>query len=204
MIPSGLFTQIATIGLSIGIFFTYIQPSFNEVKADQDTILRYQTERSKVNAVNIKLNELVLKSEEITREERKALETYIPSEVDAVAVQRDLLTIAERAGVKLSTLQAETPTESVTGSEEGAMPARSRLLPYEFQLAFNAPYETIKEFLELVEVNNYPLILTSLAITAAPQDGATGAPAANDLTVLITLTTYALEYLEQPVSEPVF
>lgn len=203
MIPKGLFTQIAMIGLSIGIFFTYIQPSFSEVKKDQDAILRYQEERAKVQAVNIKLNELVLKAEEISPTERTALDTYVPSEVDTVAVQRDLLLIAQAAGVELTALSGTAAGAPTAGVAEESLSTRTRLVSHEFSFAFTAPYETIKEFLELIEKNNYPLTLTSLSIAAAAENPET-AQQTDDLSAAVTVTTYALEFLDAAELEPTF
>lgn len=201
MIPKGLFTQLAMIALSIGIFFTYIQPSFTEVKADQDTILRYQEERSKVSEVNVKLNELVLKSEQITPDERKALQTYVPSELDEVAVQRDLLIIAEKAEVELTKLTSGVSTDVPVPAEGAVVSGRSRLVPYDFGISFSAPYETIKDFLALVETNNYPLVLSSLSITGETNLETEGAATDDNLVADIVLTTYALEFTDEPVPE---
>ena len=47
MVPSGLFTQIAMIGLSVGIVITYIMPTFDEIKLLQDNISDHQIEIAK-------------------------------------------------------------------------------------------------------------------------------------------------------------
>ncbi|MBY0309942.1 hypothetical protein K2Q16_02240 [Patescibacteria group bacterium] len=189
------------IGLSIGIFFTYIQPSFTEVKAVQDTIMVYQEERSKVNAVNIKLNELMLKSEDISPEERKALNVYMPTAVDTVAVQRDVFLIARQAGIELTALEESDTVDlgpAVDGEEDSA---RSRIVPTEFSVGFTAPYQNIKAFLALLEANSYPLAPTALTITGV-EESSEGAALLGELTAEITLTTYALQFMSEAVSEP--
>ena len=61
MMPTGLFSQIALIVLSLGIVFTYISPNLDEVKKTQDTIGIYQAERAKVSDVNTKLDQVAAK-----------------------------------------------------------------------------------------------------------------------------------------------
>jgi hypothetical protein len=198
MIPKGLFTQIAMIGLSIGIFFTYIQPTFSTVKANQDTILNYQQEEAKVTGVNAKLNELIAASDQITLAERSALNTYVPNEVDIITVQRTLLDMAESLDIELTSLASAEVVPDGTMPEEGAAIARSTLVPYTFELGFVAPYDVFKEFLALLEVSEYPLVVSELAITGAgaEADGEAVATDTNEVSVTLTLETYALSMEE--------
>lgn len=155
MIPKGLFTQIAMIVVSVGILITYVQPTFGEISSIQDDIEVYEEERAKVSAVNQQLAQLVERLETVSAEEQRALLTYIPNEVDAIAVPRDLQFIAEEAGVlykQVSYLEVADGLFSDDQIEDEGFP-----VPHAFSVEIEGTYSQIKDFLELLEQNNYPL-----------------------------------------------
>lgn len=213
MIPQGLFTQIALIILSVGILFTYVHPKFEEISANQDSIAAYREEQQKVSAVNATLSALSAKANSLSPDDQSRLDTYLPNSVDGIAVQRDLLFIAEEAEIELTSLAyASDSTASGAGQRGGRnnaatltpieRGARSELVPHSFTLGFAADYETIKTFLDLLTTNNYPLEVVSLGLGSAEAasgvGGPTASPQASDaLTAELTLVTYALRVIEE-------
>ena len=99
MISKGLFTQIAMIVLAIGIAFFYIEPTFSDISQMQDDISLYQVERQKVDEVNSQLAALVDRLESVPAVNQRKLLTYIPDEVDTIAISRTLQAIAAESGV---------------------------------------------------------------------------------------------------------
>jgi hypothetical protein len=201
MFPKNLFTNIFLIALSVGIFFTYLKPTFARIEADQNLIAQYRDELTKVQSVNARLDQLADKAKQLSSEDRDRMYTYLPNEVDTVTVQRDVLLIAKSVGISLTGLSApdtgeggevSTPTEADGGEVE-----RSLLRSYDITVNFAASYDVLKKFLAALEQSHYPLHVSALSISAeAGQTTAGSARSAGDLGVAMTITTYAMEMLE--------
>ena len=170
--PTGLFSQIALIVLSLGIIFTYIKPVLGEIGTLQDNITVYQTERQKVTNVNQKLDRIVSAVSAISADDQRRLLTYIPDQVDAVAVPRDLNSIAQTAGVILSQIKYEGPQESSTASgfvDPSLLPVTSSFMDFKpeahvFTFEFEASYEQVKVVLAAIEKNAYPLEVHEMTV----------------------------------------
>ncbi len=172
MMPTGLFSQIALIILSLGIIFTYIKPALGEIGKIQDDIGVYQTERQKVSDVNKKLDRVTNAVNAVSSDDQRRLLTYIPEQVDTVAVPRDLKAIADSAGVVLSQIKYEGPKETtappsfVDPSMLSTAPAFSSFEPeaHVFSFELESSYEQIKMVLKAIEKNAYPLEVHDLTI----------------------------------------
>jgi hypothetical protein len=172
MMPTGLFSQIALIILSVGIIFTYIKPALSEIGTTQDNIVVYQSERQKVSDVNQKLDRVTNSINAISSEDKLRLVTYIPDQVDTVAVPRDLKAIADSTGVVLSQIKYEGPESApapptfVDPTQLSTTPTFSSLEPeaHAFSFKFEASYEQVKAVLQAVEKNAYPLEVHDLTI----------------------------------------
>lgn len=186
--PTGLFSQIALVVLSFGVIFTYIKPVLSEVGALQDTVTIYQTERQKVSEVNKKLESVANAVNAISADDQRRLLTYIPDQVDTVAVPRDLSSIAQATGVILTQIKyegtdKEAASEFVDPSSIPGAGAGSNAKPeaHEFSFEFEASYEQIKAVLRAIEKNAYPLEVKEMLIEKT--DG-------GFLNVTMKLTTY--------------
>ena len=150
------------VALTVGIIFTYVQPTFAKIGSLQEAIVQYQTESSKVNDVINSLANLVAKTNNIPASDLKALLTYMPDSVDHVAVSRDLLAISLEAGAYLESVEYSGILVSST-AEEG-----KEFLPVEhtFTVGLKGTYDQTKKFFSLLEQNNYPLEVHELSITS--------------------------------------
>ncbi len=171
MMPTGLFSQIALIILSVGIVFTYVTPTLDEVKKTQDNIGVYQTEREKVSDVNAKLDQVAAKLNTINTDDQRKLITYMPDSVDTVVVPRDIKAIADKTGLILSEIKYIGPEEPLAAATFVDPSMLSAVAPtsYEpeahtFAVEFEASYEQIKQFLGDLEKNAYPLEVHELII----------------------------------------
>lgn len=175
MIPSGLFTQIALIALSVGIIFTYIEPAFQEISQSQEQISVYQLERGKVAAVNSSLEQKLGIIESVFQTDREKLLSYMPDLVDPLVVMRDLQTMSEGAGLIISDIVdggSVEDTEQIVdiyGTYDPYALASSQKGPYaySFSLSVEGSYGQIKRLIETLEKNNYPLEIQSLGMQAA-------------------------------------
>ncbi len=169
--PTGLFSQIALILLSVGVIFTYVSPTLDGVKKNQDTIAVYQTEKAKVADVNLKLDQVATRLNSIGTDDQRRILTYMPDTVDTVAVPRDIKAIADEAGLVLTQIEylgpEETASESafVDPSLLNTAPATSESPEaHTFAVDFESSYEQVKEFLSDLETNAYPLEVHELVI----------------------------------------
>jgi hypothetical protein len=164
MILNSFFTQIVMLVLSVGMLFFYVRPTFGEIGTVQDSILQYQEELGRVNEVNARLASLVAKLNSISASDMKALLTYLPDEIDHVAVSRDIYLMSELSEVHLKNIEYSNAIVNAAnrGLSDVEQPVR-----HEFTINGEGSYEQIKKFLELFENNNYPLEVVDMQIQAA-------------------------------------
>ena len=166
MIPNGLFTQIGVIIVSVGILLTYVRPEFAAIGATQDEIAVYQTERTKIDEVNNRLRSLQDQMRQVSPEDERRLNAYLPKTIDDLAVIRDLQFISERAGVLFggATYEGEQDFISPDLAE-----SQVRYVPvaHAFSMSAQTSYPQLRELLRLIETNEYPLEIHELTVTGA-------------------------------------
>lgn len=177
MIPYGLFSQILFLLLSVALIFTYIKPVFSEIDVTQDKIETYVQEIDKVSTVNAKLANLMASYSNISQSDRLKLLTYMPDEVDTIAVPRDLYAIATQAGVIVRKIEYGGPVEVVDAGtvsdlavfDPSVAPvvAASSNDPesHIFVFSFEGSYAQVKTVLSLLEENAYPLEVHEMDVT---------------------------------------
>lgn len=166
MFPKGLITQIGMLIISASIIFTYIQPAFGEVAKIQDNIQTYKVERDKVVIVNSQLSKLVADMESVSPEDQRKLLTYMPDSVDELNVLRDLHLITQQSGVLYKDVRYMGPAERGSKKKNRAN-SEEEFGPdgYQFGLSVEGTYDQLKNLFRLVEQNNYPLEVQSVAIS---------------------------------------
>ncbi len=164
MIPKGLFSQISMLILSVSIIITYVKPAFEVIGTVQDSIEVYSNERKKIESVNLQLATLTSKINSVSNNDRKSLLTYLPDKVDEIAVSRDLSFIAKEAGIiyKNSSSNGNKENANSTNLEETTVIPKA----HSFSLSVEGTYSQLKNFLRLVEQNNYPLEIHDMNITS--------------------------------------
>ncbi len=166
---NSLLVQLLTIGIAIAVIVSYIQPKFAEIGVLQDEITKTQEEYNRISEVNARLAETYSQLNSIPQSYKTALLTYLPERVDEVRVMKELAEIARQAEVTLSDLSYESE-ESRPGSGASVPEGESGevsdfiLRPHVFTVNFNSSYEGLKQFLTLIERNNYPLQVKEMNI----------------------------------------
>ena len=199
---NGLFWQLTIVGVSVAILFTYIKPELEEVAGTQEQIASYIEEKDKVNDVNRDLSRFLQTIEDIPRADRERLLTYMPDQVDDIAVMRDLTFISEQAGVILIDITAggEALSGENSGGRRDSSPEETQegiptvAYPQIFELNVEGSYAQIKELLRLVEQNVYPLEVHSLEVFN--KDG-------GFLTANITMQTYS-HLMDEEITENLY
>ncbi len=184
MIPKGLFAEIIMIALAVGIVFTYIKPTFTDITNTQNDIMLYQTEREKVSFVNNNLSELLSRLDSVSAEDKGRLLTYLPDQVDGIAVSRTLSFMAEEAGLILIDVTYSGVNTEISEEENNSNPIK-----HTFDMSIEGSYSQIKKLLSMLEENEYPLEVRALSISVL--DG-------GFLSAELEITTYS--HYEPPLS----
>lgn len=171
--------------LAVAILLLYIRPTVTDIRATQDQIGNYQYELDRVTDVNDLLRSHAAAIDALPLSNIQALERYLPSRIDEIAVMRDLQMIVEEVGVDLVTLEfaGGATTEKADPSLEIVSPGNVPVST-KFNLGVTASYSELKTLLSAIEINNYQLSVESADITPI-DDGR--------LSANIVLVAYSLE-----------
>ncbi len=98
--------------------------------------------------------------DKVSKDDERRLVTYLPVEVDDIAVQRDLSFIANKSGVILGDVSYQEVAAARSSNqltEDDSLPD-----PHMFTLLVEGKYNQIKNLFSLLEQNNYPLEVHSV------------------------------------------
>lgn len=183
MIVNSLITQLATFGLSLVIVFTFILPTLDQIQLHEAELKKLQEEATQVNSVKTLLDELVQKRNSVSDNDRRRLNTYLPTSIDQVKVLRDLEYLASTQGqnFRLTSIQAaESAARNNATEAESEIDVRS----HGFSLGFITTFDQLRSFLSVLERNHYPLAIQDIKISTTE---------GGFLNVDLSLITYSLE-----------
>jgi len=165
MKPLSLIVQIVVICLATAIVIFFVRPTFFDIGMIQNEIQQYAQERERVDETNANLAGLVSELESVSTSNRTRLVTYLPNSLDEVAVLRDIEIMAESTGVNYTVI--EYVGELLDTSEEARMSVtESNTVAHEFSLSVEGTYQRLKDFLSLLEQNQYPLQVQTLRFSS--------------------------------------
>ncbi len=178
--------------LAVAILLLYIRPTIAEVRAVQDQIAIYENELTRVTDVNTRLSEHSSAINKIPLSDVQALERYLPNSLDEINIMRDLQAIAAETGVTVSSIdfsgdQSVAPPES----EDSINQTLTGVESFSFSISGVSDYETLKNFLRALEVNNYQFSVNSLEVT----------PSQGSLSFELNMLVYVLQTVA-PTSNP--
>lgn len=178
--------QIVLIVISIVIIMTYIKPTLAEVRVIQDETEQYKVAVEKSSQFLSLLQQLRGTAESFSVSEMRALEQYVPNDIDAVAVLRDIEIVVENNNMQLGTLSFEEPivplAEPIVNVQGGEAEASLGTTVQLFNLSVTGTYDQFKNLLRDFERNAYPLEVNRLTFT--PSDS-------SFFTFFIVLESYA-------------
>lgn len=186
MIVNSLITQLATFGLSLVIVFTFIMPTLEQIQAHQVELDKLQTEAKNVDSVKVLLDQLVQKRNSVSDNDRRRLNTYLPTTIDEVKVLRDLEYLASTQGqnFRLTSIQASQGSNANRSDSGQANSTESDRRAHGFSLGFITTFEQLRSFLSVIERNNYPLDIQDIKVSTTE---------GGFLNVDLSLVTYSLE-----------
>ncbi len=200
-------TQIIFLIIAIAIVPTFIRPTLLDIKSLQDDILVYGEAKNKALDFNQKLQSVIAQEQSFQRSDLRALETYLPTTVDTLAVMADIEVIARSNNLTLTTLASEEVDaanedvvfEEVYYEEGMEMPVIPATDSSDFEVTVTGEYADFKAMLRDLEQNKYPLEVVALQIgaTSLTQEAVVTEAGADEATYSLTLRTYAYDYADQ-------
>lgn len=186
--------QILLVIISVVIVFTYIRPSFQEMKSVQDETQEYKEALENATTFNQELQRLLSVANSYSSSELRLLERYLPDRVDVIAVMRDIETIVKNNKMALTGLSSElsgteayNPTNVPQGQANSDTKENS-LYVQQFVVETAGTYDQFKLLLQDFERNAYPLEVVRIGFI--PGEGTL-------YTFSIVLETYALNGNDQ-------
>lgn len=98
-------TPIISIIVAVGLFFTYIRPTFQDVKAIQDETAEYAQAVEKASELKRRIAELKAQQSAIPLADLERLEALLPDRVDEVAALIDVDALAARHNLILGDIK---------------------------------------------------------------------------------------------------
>lgn len=164
--------QLALIIISVVIIATYIKPEFETLKSTQDQAAEYQVALDNAASFQAEINRIESAIESIPSAQRAALDTYLPESVDTVAVMKDIVAIASRNQMQVTSVSSEGDESDTTADSTVAAQGQSFDIERnfvvdtsQFQLNVQGTYDKFKTFLADLERNKYPLEVVSAEFT---------------------------------------
>jgi hypothetical protein len=145
-------TTLILVLASGGLFYTFINPQYQEIKVIKAEVDEYRTILRDASAITDIVEGLEIKYEDFPREEIERLDKAIPSNVDVVRLALDLDTIAARHGISIRKVDVK-----LSGARnDGGIDYQGASLPYEkatVTFQFVTEYGNFKSFLADLERN---------------------------------------------------
>jgi hypothetical protein len=173
----GLFSQLISVAVAVVIGYFYVQPTIIEIGVIQGDSSQYETERKKIEAINNQLAMNIATFESIPRIDKERLATYMPRSIDEVSVMRDISFIIELAAVTNTALSYDGPLAnektifSQDNDSDSSSLGQQAASPHSFTVGVQGTYAEVKEFLRLLEQNEYPLEVHNLSLETTEAGG---------------------------------
>lgn len=189
----GLFKQIILYIVSAVIVIMYVQPTFKSVGLIQDEIAAREEDLSKVLSVTSQLATLVTTMQKVSDSDLNKLQTYMPNTIDEVAIARDITTMTQLSNVSITggSVGYDGAGGLAGGNRQGSVDSVPEPARHNFNLSIDSSYDNLKEFLYLVEQNNYPLELVEMKITAN-NSGNNQGPSSGGVSSNLKLQTFSI------------
>lgn len=172
--------QIILIIISVVIIYVVIKPKFQEISINQNETAKFNDAVAKANDYNSRLQELIARANSMPRADRLALDRFLPEVINPTVVARDITNIVEKNGLILLDISAgELVIVSVNNGGESqtddgqlvtedilTREARNQMNSQLFTLGAVGTYEQMKNMLNDIERNAYPLKLVKLSFDA--------------------------------------
>lgn len=152
-------TPVFALVVAAALFFTYIQPTFENVKETQSEAAEYRDAVDKAEQLRELIDDKLADRNAFAPRDLERLEVMLPDRVDEVGFLMSLDRLASDHGVQLSDIEVETQgdtsIEALTGGTSGR-DARSSAengthAPFDITFQIRGQYEEFRDFLRSLE-----------------------------------------------------
>lgn len=187
-------TPILSILIALGLLFSYVKPTFEQVKLLQDETQEYVQAIDRADTLRTRVNELIAKRNSFSPADLERLEAFLPDRINEVALMLDLNTLAKRHGLTFGNIKIadndarneieplpETITRSVlidpnnpaAGSVEETISIPKYFTPIDISFSVVGVYEDFKSFIIDLEKSLALIDIRSLSISPTEGDQTT-------------------------------
>lgn len=143
-------TAFILILISIGLFYVFIMPQYNEGLALRDNQTKYQNILENVSALETKRDELLVKYQNIPKQRIDELFKVLPDNVDTVSLAINLDSIASHYGISIKSIQTikDNQNNSSTIVVGAPTPTYGSVT---FTFSFITTYSNFRKFMSDIE-----------------------------------------------------
>lgn len=153
--------------LTLAIGYAFVYPSFGELKVLMDEKQKQENSLEMISQIEIKKNEVLDRYNKISVDDKKAIETFLPSNMDFVKLVSQINTLGAKYGFSIK----ETSIKEL-GSSANSIAEASSQDPYHSAIigfSFETSYEHFNNFMN--DLGKSLRILDVRSVKLAPQKG---------------------------------
>jgi Tfp pilus assembly protein PilO len=160
------YSAIIYIFIAVGIFFTFIDPMYNDVQALLDEKAENEELIEKANELRRKRQELTNKYNNISEEDRDKLLKVLPETVDNVRLILDVDNIAGKYGIVLRGINISGDINEEDNSRVVDRTSK-KYGTISVDFSFSTTYETMKRFIDDLENSLRIVDIRELSVSAS-------------------------------------
>ncbi|MDB5254332.1 MAG: hypothetical protein JWL80_398 [Parcubacteria group bacterium] len=143
-------TAVILIVISAGIFYTFINPQYQEVKALREQSSNFQNILDNVAELSTKRDQLLVKYQTIPKTEVDSLAKVLPDHIDTVRLAMDFDSIAAKYGISIKRIEVIEDKQTNNNTIVQAAP-RGGYNSTTMSFNFVASYDSFRKFLHDIE-----------------------------------------------------
>ncbi len=160
-------TAFIFILIAIGLFYTFIRPHYEKVKAIQIQANQYSEVLENVQELSKKRDELLLKYNALPKTEVERINKALPNNVDTVKLALDFDSIASKYGISIKNIRINQRVLDV-GSNIGAIAVSPTNLyqTVTVNFSFVSNYDNFRKFIRDIESSLRIIDVRSIGFSA--------------------------------------
>lgn len=172
---------IALLASAIGLFWTYIDPAYQDVKTIQAEVANYDDALTKSKELQRIRDDLLSRYNTFSTDDLKRLELLLPDTVDNIRLVLDIDTIASRFGVVIRDLKISGASNNT--SPDTFNPGVDQIKSVDLTFSVTADYKVFLEFMRNLQDSLRIIDVVGINFTV-PEKGLA--------TYVVTIRTYWL------------
>ena len=142
-----LITTLVLLGLSIGSFFMYTNPTYKKIEALRAEAAQYSAALDKAKIAEAKKEELISKYNTFSTDDLENLSKLLPDTVDNIRLLLDINQVASTYGTSITNIQVDSNQQNASANDP--QPYGSLLVKFSITMS----YEDFQKFLRDIERN---------------------------------------------------